>query len=93
MKEGTRTDRAVLAFSLVAMAYFAFLALNTFVFRLDSILLGVVQEMLTIPLIVAVAAGFVYSVVRLARNRALVNARNVASTLILLALNGVIWGL
>ena len=93
MQEGTRTDRAVLAFSLLAAAYFAFLALDNFVLRLDWVVLGVVREMLTIPLILAVAAGFLYSVVRLARDRALVNARNVASALILLALNGFIWGL
>ena len=93
MQERTGTDWAVLAFSLLATAYFAFLALDTFGLRLDSIELGVVRELLTIPLILAVAAGFVYSVVRLARNRELVNARNVASALILLALNGFIWGL
>ena len=85
------TDGAVLAFSLLATAYFAFLALDTFVFRLDWTVLGVVRELLTIPLILAVAAGFVFCVVRLATNRQLINARNVASALILLALNGLIW--
>ena len=88
----TRTDRVVLAFSLWAAAYFAFLALNFYVFRLDWILLGVVQELLTIPLIVAVAAVFVFSVVSLLRNRKSINACNVSSTLILFSLNGVIWG-
>ena len=88
----TRTDRVVLVFSLWAAAYFAFLALNFYVFRLDWILLGVVQELLTIPLIVAVAAAFVFSVVSLLRNRTSLNACNVSSALILFSLNGCIWG-
>ena len=88
---GTR-DSGVLVFSLVAVAYFAFLALNFYVFRLEWILLGVVGELLTIPLIVAVAAAFVFSVVSLLGNRKSVNACNVSSTLILFSLNCFIWG-
>ena len=93
MQGGTRTDRAVLAFSLLAAAYFAFLALDSFVFKLDWILLGVIRELLTIPLILAVAAVFIFSVVRLLANRQSINARNVSSALILFALNCLIWGL
>ena len=92
MQGGTRTDRTVLAFSLLAAAYFAFLALDYHVFKLDWIVLGVVRELLTIPLIVAVAAAFVFTVVRLLTNRRSINACNVASALILLALNGLVWG-
>ena len=89
----TRTDRTVLVFSLLAAAYFGFLALDAFVLKLDSILLGVVRELLTIPLIAAVAAVFVFSAVRLLTKRRRVNLCNVGSALILLALNGFIWGL
>lgn len=92
MQSVTRTDRTVLAFSLLAAAYFGFLALDSFVFKLDSILLGVARELLTIPLIVAVAAVFVFSVSRLLTNRRSVNPCNVGSALILFALNGLIWG-
>ena len=87
-----RTDRTVLAFSLLAAAYFAFLALDYYVFRLDSILLGVVRELLTIPLILAVAAAFAFSMVRLVSNRQSVNARMAGGALILFALNCLIWG-
>ena len=89
----TRTDRTVFAFSLVSAAYFGFLALDSFVFRLDSVLLGAVRELLTIPLIAATAAMFVFSVVRLLMNRRSVNCCNVGSALILFALNGLIWGI
>ena len=92
MQGVTQTDRAVLAFSLAAAAYLAFLALDFHVFKLDSILLGVVRELLTIPLVLAVAAVFVFSVVRLLRNRRLINACNVSSALILFALNCLVWG-
>ena len=90
--EKMRTDRAVLAFSLLAAAYFAFLALDYYVFRLNSILLGVVRELLTIPLMLAAAVAFVFSVVRLASDRQSVNARMVSGALILFAVNCFIWG-
>ena len=86
------TDRAVLRFSLLAAAYFAFLALDFYVFRLDSILLGVVRELLTIPLMLAVAAAFVFSVVRLVSNRQSVNVCMVGGALILFAVNCFLWG-
>lgn len=86
------TDRAVLAFSLLAAAYFAFLALDYYVFKLDSILLGVVRELLTIPLTLAVSAAFVFSVVRLVSNRQSVNVWMVSGALILFAVNCFIWG-
>ncbi|MCY4440343.1 MAG: hypothetical protein OXE53_09065 [Deltaproteobacteria bacterium] len=92
MQVVTRADKAVLAFSVAAAGYFAFLALDYYVFRLDSILLGVVRELLTIPLVLAVAGLFVFSVVRLLKDRGLINACNVSSALILLALNCLIWG-
>ena len=72
--ERMQINRAVLAFSLMAVAYFAFLALDYYVVRLDSILLGVVVELLTIPLILTVAVAFIFSVVRLLSDRHSVNA-------------------
>lgn len=87
-----RTDRAMLAFSLLVAAYFAFLALDFYVFKLDSILLGVARELLTIPLILALGAAFVFSLVRLLSNRQSVNPWMVSAMLILSALNCLIWG-
>ncbi len=88
----TRTDRAVLAFSVVAAAYVAFLVLDFYVFKLDWTLLGVVRELLTIPLFLAVAAAFVFVVVRLLTNGMSMNVCNGSSVLILFALNCFIWG-
>lgn len=93
MQGVTETDRNLLAFSLLATAYFAFLALDTFVLKLDWILLGVARELLTIPLILVVAALFVFAVVRLLKNRRSINAFNVGAALLLLALNCLIWSL
>ena len=86
------TDRALFAFSLLAAAYFASLVLDYYIFRLDSILLGVLRELLTIPLMLAVAAAFVFSVVRLVSNRQSINVWMVSGTLILFAVNCFIWG-
>ena len=81
----------MLAFSPAATAYFAFLALDYHVYKLDSILLGVVLELLTTSPVLAVAGVFAFSVARLVKNRRLVNACNVSSALILFALNCLIW--
>lgn len=88
----TRTDKAVLAFSLIAAGYFGGLALAN-VLKLDWIWLGVLLELLTIPMIAAVAGMFVFAAVRLMINRKSINACNAGAALILLALNGLIWGL
>ena len=88
----TQTDRAVLAFSVLASAYVAFLALDFYVFQLDWILVGVVRELLTLPLFFAVAAVFVFAVIRLLVHRTSVNVYTISSALILFALNGFIWG-
>ena len=82
----------MLAFSLLAAAYFAFLAADYYVFRLDSILLGVVRELLTIPLMLAAAAAFVFCVARLVSNRQSVNGWMVNAALILFAVNCFAWG-
>lgn len=86
------TDKVVFAFSLVATAYCAFLALDFYVFKLEWILLGVLGELLTIPMFLAVAAVFVFLVVRLLANRQSMNAWNVSSAVILFVLNCFIWG-
>lgn len=93
MRDRTRTDCALLAFSLLAAAYFAFLALDAFVLRLEWIPLGVVRELLTMPLVLGVGAGFVFSVIRMLANRRSINTLNVSATLTLLAVNCLIWGL
>lgn len=90
--QATRTDRALLVFSVLASAYVAFLVLDFYVFKLNSILLGVVRELLTIPLFLAVALAFVFAVARLLANRDSVNVRNAASAMILFVLNCFIWG-
>lgn len=86
----TRTDKTVLAFSLIAAAYFGGLALAN-VLKLGWIWLGVLVELLTIPMIAAVAGMFVFAVFRLRINRQSINVCNVGAALILLALNGFIW--
>ncbi|MCY4513827.1 MAG: hypothetical protein OXC69_01630 [Candidatus Tectomicrobia bacterium] len=93
MHSGTRTDRVILVSSLLAAAYFAFIALDSFLFKLEWILLGLILELLTIPLILAVAVLFILSMARLLATRQSINARNVGSVLILFVLNCLIWGL
>jgi len=88
-----RTDRALLVFSLLASAYFAFIALDNLFFRLEWVGVGVLRELLTIPMILAVGATCVVALARLLLNRSTFNACNAGAALILLVLNGLIWGL
>ena len=82
----------MLIFALLAAAYFAFLALNAYAFKLDWILLGVVGELATLPMIVAVAVAFVCAVPRLLSPAQAVNPRLVSAAVILFVLNCLIWG-
>ena len=82
----------MLAFSLLASAYLGALALNAYVLKLDWVLLGVLQELLTLPTVAGVAAGFVFSAARLLTNRQAANAGSIGATLILFVLNCLIWG-
>ena len=91
MRGSTRTDRTLLTFSVLAAGYFGFLALDYVFLRLDSVAFGVAVELLTIPVIVAVAAAFVFAVVRLLRDRRRVNAVNVVAATILFALSCLVW--
>ena len=61
MRRATRTERNLLAFNQTAAAYFGFLALDYLVLRLDSVMLGVVRQLQTVPMIVAVAAAFMFA--------------------------------
>ena len=74
-----------------ASAYVVFLLLDYYVFKRDWIPLGVVRELVTIPLFVAVAVAFVFAVVQFLAHRSAVNACNAGSALILFALNCFIW--
>ena len=76
-------------FAVLASAYVAFLAFNAYVLRLDWVLIGVAQELVTIPVILATAAAFGFAVHHVRANRTPVN---IASVLLLLVLNAFIWG-
>ena len=91
IRVATRVDRRVLAFSLTAAAYFGFLALDYLVLRLDSVVLRVFRELLTIPMILAVVAVFVFAMVRMLRDRRRVTAVNVGSAAILFAIGCLVW--
>ena len=89
----TTKDKAIVAVTLAAVCYFGFLALDFHVLRLDSVALGVARELLTVPMLLVVAAGCVVAVAHLFGNRRRVTAVNVAAAATLLILNGLIWAI
>ena len=85
-------DLSLLAFGVLASAYFGFLVLDCCVLKLDMIWLGVVWELLTIPLVLVVAAAFVVSISRILQSkRRPVGASKVSAMLVPLALNCFVW--
>lgn len=46
------TNRTLLFVSLALTAYFTLLFLNAYVFKLDNVVLGVFQQLLTIPFLI-----------------------------------------
>lgn len=46
-------DRTIFLFSIGSLAYLGFLYMNSKYFKIDAIGVGVIQELLTIPVIVA----------------------------------------
>ena len=91
MQTLTTADKVIFAITVLATAYFGFLALDDRVLTLDSVLLGVVRELLTIPLILAVAVVFLVAVVRLLRHRLPINPWRLGTAVALFVLNCLIW--
>ena len=90
LRSATRQDRNLLAFSLTAAAYVGFLALDYRVLRPYSVALAVVRELLTTPMIQAVAA-FVFVAVRLLLDRRRVTVVKAGAAKILFALSCLVW--
>ena len=71
MNGATRTDRASLVISLLASACFALIALDSLFCRLEWVGVGVLRELLTIHMILAVGATCVVALARRLLNRLL----------------------
>ena len=73
------------------VGYFGFLALDYFVLRLHLVPLGVVRELLTIPMIVAVIWVFVFAVVRMLRDRWRATMDNVGFAAVPFTIRCLVW--
>ena len=55
--------------SLIISGYFAFLFLNTYVIKLENVIIGVIQELVTIPALLILLFLFFFSIKRSIRDK------------------------
>ena len=82
------TAKKLLYISLIVVGYFVLLYLNTYVVKSDFVLIGVFQELLTIPLLFIVQPGLlVLSIFHCIRDRFRINTCSFWAFIILLINN------
>ena len=57
-------NKQLLILSIAVSLYFAFLFLNAYVLEFDNVFIGVIQELVTIPMLLALLFLFLFSVMR-----------------------------
>ena len=85
-------NKQLLILSIAVSLYFAFLFLNAYVFKFDNVFIGVVQELVTIPMLLALLFLFLFSIVRLYEDNFSVNKRSFWAFIILFFVSTVIFG-
>jgi len=83
----TINDRNILALSICALLYFSFLLLNSVYFKIESTAIGVIQEIITIPVIIGQFVLLVLACKRFKRNNYSIRTWTFVSMLILAVLN------
>jgi hypothetical protein len=78
--------------SLLLIAYFGFLFLNTYVLKFDYTLIGVFQEILTIPLMLFTLLLLFFSVRNFVSNRYVLKSYAFLSTILLMSVVAITFG-
>jgi len=89
--EKQHVDKSLFVLGVGFSVYFLFLFLNYHLFHLDFVLLGVVQELITISLMMAVVVVFAISLYRLIRHFSF-QGYLIWAAIILLACSAAVWG-
>ena len=63
-QKAAKIDSVLLWSSICISSYFTLLFLNSLYFEIDSIAVGIIQEILTIPAMLAITALFIIAVIR-----------------------------
>ena len=81
------TDKTIFVLSICALLYLSFLHVNSYYFKVESIALGVVQELITIPIIMGQLVLLFVAWKRFKRTAYSVKTYAFASFVVLTALN------
>jgi len=78
--------------SLGVIGYFCLLCLNTYIIKSDFVLIGVFQELLTLPLLLVQLALFILSIIHSINDKFRFNSYSLWTFLILLVSNSIFLG-
>ena len=83
----TIIDRNILALSIFVLLYFTFLLLNSAYFKIDSVVMGFIQELVTIPIIIGQLVLLVLAWKKFKQSNYLIRTWTFVSVIILVASN------
>lgn len=78
------TNKKLLIAAIIITMFFTFLFLNTYVFKSKVVLIGVFQELLTIPMLLLEVVIFFLSVKKIVKNNTLLNPQLLCASLLML---------
>jgi len=85
------TDKNLLQGTLISSVYFTFIYLNSTIFKFDFVLIGVFQELLTIPFLLLEFLLLFVAIKFSIRDGFSLKKRSLYLLLVLLLSNGLIW--
>ncbi len=79
------TNKKVLIAAIIITIYFTFLFLNTYIFKSKVVLIGVFQELLTLPMLFLQFVVLFLAIKKLVKNKALLNPQLLCASLLMSA--------
>lgn len=85
-------SKTIFILCILVLMYFGFLLLNSEVFKFDFVLIGVLQEVLTLPIMFGQLLLVIFSIKNFIESKYSYKTYPIWSLLILLVVNIFIWG-
>jgi hypothetical protein len=79
------TNKKVLIAGIIVTIYFSLLFLNAYVFKSKVVLIGVFQELLTIPMLLLQFVVLFFAVKKIVKNKTLLNPQLLCASLLMSA--------
>ncbi len=87
-----KNESIILGLSILISSFFLFLFMNANYFNINSILLGVVQELITLPMMLLLLILLIYTAFRLIKSKSKFDLKILTAFIILLVCTYYTWG-